>query len=147
MIFRNSMMFRDARPRQAAGDLIAYLREPRAYRRTFLLASCIPFALLFAGFYLDARAKNVPRPQQVIYVESWSLDRRIDDIKADQTIRQAAKDAAMERRAGAYRDIGAAMGLDVERIDREAKAIREKAQEQARTNVRTEPAASPTPAP
>jgi hypothetical protein len=147
MTFRNSLFFRDVRPRHAAAELIAYLREPRAYRRTFLLLSCIPFALLFAGFYLDALAKNVPPPQRVIYVESWAGDRSRDESRAANLTRQAAKDAAMERRADAYRSIGGALGLDVARIDREARAIREKARAEARTGVANDTDAATADAP
>lgn len=136
MVFRNSPFFRDVAPRRAIAEVIAYVREPRAYRRTFLLLACIPFALLFTGFYLDGLAKNVPPPPTIIYVESWPLSRSLAEVKAAQIERQAAKDAALARRAELYRTLGQSLGMDTEKLEREAVAIREKARSDARTGVR-----------
>ena len=145
MHFRNSPFFRDVAPRRALGEAIAYIREPRAYRRTFLLLACVPFAVIFAGFYLDGLAKNVPPPPTIIYVESWPLDRSLEEVKAAQIERQAAKEAALARRAELYRTLGQSLGMDTEKLEREALAIREQARAQARTGVRDDTAPAPPP--
>ena len=54
-------------------------------------------SLIVLGFYVDAQP-DPPKPQ-LIYVESWPENRSDDQIKSEQKVDQARRDAiAAERR-------------------------------------------------
>lgn len=117
-------------PAGAIGDFLTVWQSAGRNRYWLLFAACIPTLLLLTLFYNDIRSKNVPPETQIIYVESWPADRSREDILADQAERQklrAEQEAQMKEN---YKALGRAVGMDVERIEREAEA--EKAAEEAR---------------
>lgn len=123
--------FTDVNPRRAALDLVRYIRRDVPYRGWFFLAATIPALFLIAGFLMDANRLSKPPPPTVIYFESWPLDRSDEQIKADQILRQTAKDRARERQRDAYRALGRSMGMDMDQIERDAKDIRDKSERDA----------------
>lgn len=123
--------FRDVSPRRGVVDLFRYVRQDRPHRTLFLLAASVPFLFILAGFALDAQRLSKPPPPTVTYVESWSLDRTDEEIMADQAVRQGIKDRALAKRQEAYRVLGHSLGMDMEKVEADAKAIREKSEQDA----------------
>lgn len=116
--------FRDISFRNAASDLISFLRMSDRHSLPLLLAACVPTAIIIYTFYLDGLEKSKPPPPSVTYFESWPATRTIEESKAAITERQKLKDVMIQREKDAYKAFGRAVGMDVERIEREAKAER-----------------------
>ena len=114
--------FRDISFRNAGSDLISFLRMSDRHSLPLLLAACVPTAIIIYTFYLDGLEKSKPPPPSVTYFESWPATRSIDESKAAITERQKLKDKMIQREKEAYKAFGRAVGMDVERIEREAKA-------------------------
>lgn len=114
--------FKDVKFAAAGSDLIQYLRAPGEYKLLIMLASCVPPALIVGAFYLDAREKSKPGPPEIIYFESWPLTRTIEESRAANIEYQKKKDAQRAVEKEAYMALGRATGIDVDRIDREARA-------------------------
>ncbi len=90
----------------------------------------MPTAIIIYTFYLDTLEKAKPPPPTVTYFESWPATRTIEESKAAITERQKLKDKMLQREKEAYKAFGRAVGMDVERIEREAETDR--AAEQAK---------------
>jgi hypothetical protein len=93
----------------------------------------VPTAIIIYSFHLDTLEKAKPPPPTVTYFESWPATRTIAESKAAIAERQKIKDQMIAREKEAYKAFGRAVGMDVDRIEREAKAEQaaKKAQETA----------------
>lgn len=127
--------FKDVSLRSAGSDLIGFLRTPGRHSPWLFLAACVPTAIIMYTFYLDSLEKAKPPPPTVTYFESWPATRSIEESKAAIAERQKLKDKMIEREREAYKAFGRAVGMDVERIEREARA--ERAAAEARENKGT----------
>lgn len=114
--------FKDVSFRSAGTDLITFLRTPGQHNVWLFLAACVPTAIIMYTFYLDTLEKAKPPPPTVTYFESWPATRSIEESKAAIAERQKLKDKMLEREREAYKAFGRAVGMDVERIEREARA-------------------------
>lgn len=117
-------------------------RKPNPYRWPLLAVSVIPAVLIF-GWALSQTHYKEPQPPKVTYVTSFADDRTIDEIIATnlenqqvKELRAARQTEIAERKRNMYKALGAAAGMDVETIAREADARRaaEKAAAEARFN-------------
>lgn len=113
--------FKDVSLRSAGSDLIGFLRTSGTHSPWLFLAACVPTAIIIYTFYLDALDKAKPPPPTVTYFESWPATRTIEESKAAIAERQKRKDELLAREREAYKAFGRAVGMDVERIEREAK--------------------------
>lgn len=127
--------FKDVSLRNAGTDLIGFLRTSGNHSPWLFLAACVPTAIIIYTFYLDTLEKAKPPPPTVTYFESWPATRTIEESKAAIAERQKIKDAMRARERDAYKAFGRAVGMDVERIQREAEAEQaaKKAQEAAKS--------------
>jgi hypothetical protein len=105
-------------------------RKPNPYRWPILALSTIPAGLIF-GWALSQTHYKEPQPPEVTYVTSFAEDRTIDEIIATKLENQEIKELRAARRAEVarrkrdmYKALGAAAGMDVETIEREADARR-----------------------
>lgn len=114
--------FKDVSLRNAGTDLIGFLRTSGNHSPWLFLAACVPTAIIIYTFYLDTLEKAKPPPPTVTYFESWPATRTIEESKAAIAERQKIKDAMRARERDAYKAFGRAVGMDVERIQREAEA-------------------------
>ena len=114
--------FKDVSVRSAGSDLIEFLRTPGRHNPWIFLAACVPTAIIIYTFYLDSLDKAKPPPPTVTYFESWPADRTIEQSKAAIAERQKVKDEYIRREKDAYKAFGRAVGMDVDRIEREALA-------------------------
>lgn len=116
--------FKDVSFRSAGSDLIGFLRTSGAHSPWLFLAACVPTAIIIYTFYIDTLEKAKPPPPTVTYFESWPATRTIEESKAAIAERQILKDQMIAREKDAYKAFGRAVGMDVDRIEREAKADR-----------------------
>jgi hypothetical protein len=114
--------FKDVSLRTAGSDLIGFLRTSGEHSPWVFLAACVPTAVIMYTFYLDTLEKAKPPPRTVTYFESWPATRTIEESKAAIIERQKLKDQMIAREKEAYKAFGRAVGMDVDRIEREAKA-------------------------
>ncbi|WP_373476700.1 hypothetical protein [Sphingorhabdus sp.] len=114
--------FKDVSFKNAGADFIGFIRTPGHHSPWLFLAACVPTAIIIYTFYLDAMEKATPPPREIIYIESWPASRSIEDSKAAITERQKIKDKMIAREKEAYKAFGRAVGMDVDRIEREARA-------------------------
>lgn len=131
-------IFRDASPRKAGSELLAVLTEKRSDRWPVLLAACLPPAAIFFLVNNDVNRHSQKPEKEVIYFESWPSTRSREESLASNIERQKSKDIMMARQREAYKALGRAAGLDVERMEREAldaeakrKAVQAKAIEES----------------
>lgn len=117
--------FKDVSFRTAGSDLIGFLRTSGSHSPWLFLAACVPTAIIMYTFYLDSLDKAKPPPPTVTYFESWPATRSIEESKAWIAERQKKKDEFRAREKEAYKAFGRAVGMDVDRIEREAKAEQE----------------------
>jgi len=113
--------FKDVSLRSAGSDLIGFLRTSGTHSPWLFLAACVPTAIIMYTFYLDSLDKAKPPPPTVTYFESWPATRTIEESKAAIAERQKRKDELLAREREAYKAFGRAVGMDVEKIEREAK--------------------------
>jgi hypothetical protein len=114
--------FKDVSLRTAGSDLIGFLRTSGNHSPWLFLAACVPTAIIIYTFYLDTLEKAKPPPREIIYIESWPATRTLEESKAFIAERQKLKDQMIAREKEAYKAFGRAVGMDVDRIEREAKA-------------------------
>jgi len=115
-------------------------RKPNPYRVPILIASALPFALIFYAlgsetFYID------PERPTITYITTFNPERTDQEIIDSNIANQEVKDLREQRDAelaqrkrDLYKALGAATGMDVEEIERRADAERaaEEAAEEAR---------------
>ena len=114
--------FQDASVKGGVSDLVGYLRQRGSLRPLVLLAACVPTATIIAMFYFDAMDKAKPPPPEVTYFESWPADRSVEESLAAIRENQKEKDAMRQRERDAYKALGRVVGMDVDKLDEEAKA-------------------------
>lgn len=116
--------FKDVSFRNAGSDLIGFLRTSGNHSPWLFLAACVPTAIIIYTFYIDTLEKAKPPPPTVTYFESWPATRTIEESKAAIAERQKLKDKMIVREKEAYKAFGRAVGMDVDRIEREVAAER-----------------------
>jgi hypothetical protein len=124
--------FKDVSLRNAGTDLINFFRTTGTHSPWLFLAACVPTAIIIYTFYLDTLEKAKPPPPTVIYFESWPATRTIEESKAAIAEYQKRKDEMRAREKEAYKAFGRAVGMDVEKIDREAQLERAQKDAQAK---------------
>lgn len=116
--------FRDVSFKGAGSDLITFLRTPREHRWLLALLAAAPPLMIVYMFNSDILERTKPGPPEIIYIESWPADRSIAEIIKSNEERQKIEDQQQARVREAYKALGRASGMDVDRIEREAEAER-----------------------
>lgn len=89
----------------------------------FLAFACSGF--IFFLFIIDPKVNtDVYVPQEVVYVENWSLERTDKEIMEDRWAVQCLKDKRDTKRREAMKSLGRMSGMDVDEIERQAEAER-----------------------
>lgn len=144
--------WRNISPGGAIGDLVAVFRQAGRHRwRTLALSIAVAAGI----FSILAREEHriPPRLPNITYINSWRADRSDAEIRAgnrawhDAQAKLDAEQAERDREVkDLYKAIGRASGMDVEAIERKAKA--DQAAEQRALNARLgHPAAAQPAAP
>jgi hypothetical protein len=124
--------FKDVSLRNAGTDLINFFRTTGTHSPWLFLAACVPTAIIIYAFYIDTLEKAKPPPPTVTYFESWPATRTIEESKAAIAEYQKRKDEMRAREKEAYKAFGRAVGMDVEKIEREAQLERAQKEAQAK---------------
>lgn len=124
-------IFRDVSFVGAGADLITFLRTPRQHRWLLVMLACAPPAFIVMLFNLDVLEVTRPGEPEVTYIESWPADRSIKEIVASNLARQKIEDEQEAKIREAYKALGRASGMDVDRIEREAESARAEKAKQA----------------
>lgn len=116
-------------------DFWTEFTRPNPYRWPILIASALMTLGLLYGIISQKDYADPPRPE-VTYITSYAPDRTDAEIAASNALNQQRqeqlqelREASEERRKEIYRSLGRATGLDVDRMEAEARA--EEAREQA----------------
>lgn len=121
-------IWRNINPTGALGDFVAVWRSAGRMRWRFALLAIAISATLFSLIVREEH-RIEPRPPEVDYITSWRADRSEAEIRASnianqrRNLRLAAEQAKRDEMVkNIYRSIGRASGMDVDAIDRKAKA-------------------------
>ena len=125
--------FQRYNPTTGMADFWAYFRRPQPYRWPILAASAIPIIITLVWANSEAVLVPPERPK-VMYISTLEPGRTDEEILASNIANQAEQDAlraereAIEaRKRELYRSLGAASGMDVDAMEREAAAERARA--------------------
>jgi predicted ATP-grasp superfamily ATP-dependent carboligase len=80
-------------PLRAVRDLRFFLAQRKPYELWFMMLALLVTATIVFMLIKDSAIER-PYKKNIIYVESWPLDRSDDQIRAQQKIDQAKKHAA-----------------------------------------------------
>jgi len=123
--------FSNISPRRAVKDLWQVMGAPSEYRtRSLLMAAAITGGIFY--LMVQQEGRGLPKPPEVTWIESWRADRSDKEIIAGNiaaTKKARAEEAEEERHAEnirqMYKAVGAATGLDTQKMYDEGKAERE----------------------
>ncbi|MEL7190669.1 MAG: hypothetical protein AAGK17_14040 [Pseudomonadota bacterium] len=122
-------------PKIGIADFWSEFRKPNPYRFPMLAVSIVPIAVIIFWAASESVYKTPERPQ-ITYITSFDENRTDAEIEASNRANQEVKDlreAEAERLAAQkremYKTLGAASGIDVDKMAAEADA--EKAEEEA----------------
>lgn len=123
--------FRRANPLVGWRDLRDQLGRRHPYRWRFMALSAAATYCVFAIMFAQEE-QGLPRPPEIVYIESWRADRTDAEIIASNIAatearkqREAAQAASQERVREVYKALGRVSGMDVDKIEREARAQQE----------------------
>jgi len=102
---------RPATPKALIADLKLFASQRSRYQWAGMAVAIVMPVLIIAGFWHDASHGIQPGPQ-LIYAESWPASRTDAEIKAQQKIDQARREAALKERQRQY-----------QKLDRELKKV------------------------
>ncbi len=101
---------RPVSPRSAIADLRMMFSPDRPHRWTLLALSATLTALLLWGFALDSRPPKKPR--EILYVESWMLDRKDSEIIRRQIKDLDTYEAALEKKQQEFQRLADKVGIE-----------------------------------
>ncbi|MEO5598836.1 MAG: hypothetical protein ABIQ66_09475 [Novosphingobium sp.] len=141
-----SSFWNNIHPVGAIADLRAVYQQAGKYRWRFMLAALACTAGIFYMMVQESWKLPPARPT-VVFINSWTGERSDAEIRAGNLINQKRKDrdeadqkARDEQVKGVYRALGKASGMDVDAIEKQARA-----DEQAEAARAAAAAAKPAP--
>jgi hypothetical protein len=117
-------------PKTGVLDFWNEFRKPNPFRVPMLLASTIP--LMIIGYWLMGEVHyKMPERPTITYITTFDPNRTDEEIMASnqeaqevKELREAAEEDLANRKRDTYKALGAAMGMDVDKIAAEADARR-----------------------
>ena len=123
-------ILRRLNPLAAMGDLGKEMARPHPHRFKIMAVAAMVTTGLFSLIWQEGGA-GLPRPPQITYIQSFDPNRSEAEIVAGNVAAtKAARAAEAEEAAGAervrqmYKTLGRASGMDVDKIEADAKAER-----------------------
>jgi hypothetical protein len=120
--------WRDINPTGAIADFLLVWREAGPRRWPVAAAAAATTLAMFSLIWRD-EYRIPPRPPEIIYINSWRADRSDAEIRASNLVNQQRKDRLAIEQARRdeevrhiYKTIGRLSGMDVDAIERQAKA-------------------------
>ena len=118
-------------PLAALGDLGSELAKPYPHRFKIMAAAALVTVGLFSVMWQEGTT-GLPHPPKITYIQSFEPGRSdaeivVGNIAATKAARaaEAEEAASAERVRQIYKTLGRASGMDVDKIEAEAKADRE----------------------
>jgi hypothetical protein len=115
-------------PLTALRDLREQLAQPRPHRWPLMGVAAAATIAVFSVMFHEG-VQGLPRPPEVTYIQSWRGDRSDAEIIAgniaatkEARAREAEEAASAERIRQMYKALGRASGMDVDAIERKARA-------------------------
>jgi hypothetical protein len=142
-----SAFWRNVNPTGAIGEFIAVWRAAGARRWPFVAAALAMTSGVFYVIVGESWKGPLARPT-VVYINSWTADRTDAEIAQTNRENQKLQDALRaeqelraEKVKEIYRTLGKVSGMDVDKIEAEAKAdeAREKAARDAAIGLKQQP--------
>ena len=151
-LIRPSTFFRDvSTPTTAIGDFISVFRNAGKNRWRVAVCAAIVTTAVFSVMWQEG-GRGLPHPPQITYIRVWDPHRTEAEIVASNIANQRRKDILAadearreELRRDMYKTLGRMSGMDVDAIEKKAKA--EQAAEKAAEAAALRPAAPATTAP
>ncbi|MDJ0642384.1 MAG: hypothetical protein QNJ15_06180 [Erythrobacter sp.] len=129
-------------PKPGIKDFWNEFRKPNPYRWPMLIASSLPFAVIFYWLSTETVYKTPDRPS-ITYITTFDPNRTDEEIVATnlenqevKELREQAEEDLAQRKRDLYKALGAATGMDVDAI--EARADAERAAREAEEEARRE---------
>ncbi|MGH6658985.1 MAG: hypothetical protein ACREBP_08190 [Sphingomicrobium sp.] len=97
-------------PRAAFADLRAFMRQRSREQRIGAALAILVTTIIVIIFLVDPQINTAP-PPQIIYVESYSVNRTDAEIIADQKKDQAAREAAAKERQEQFQKLENRLGI------------------------------------
>lgn len=124
-------------PKPGIKDFWNEFRKPNPYRWPMLIASALPFAVIFYWLSSETVYRTPDRPS-ITYITTFDPDRTDAEITASnienqevKDLREQAEEDLAQRKRDLYKALGAAAGMDVEEIEARADAERAAAEAEA----------------
>ena len=111
-----------ANPKKAYADLRLFLSQERPFKLLFFTMALVPAIGLVVALIIDAHEKSAPPPPEIIYVESWPIDRSMAVIMKEREERRIREEAHAAKVRENYKSLGRMVGMDVEKIEAEASS-------------------------
>ena len=115
-------------PTDAVSDFVSVYRMAGSNRWWFLLAAAGMTALVFS-LVVREEHRILPKPPEIIWINSWRLDRSDAEIRADVLENERRKEAEQSEQAKRdeevrqiYKTVGRLSGMDVDAIEAKARA-------------------------
>jgi hypothetical protein len=105
-----SWLPRPSSPRAAFSDLRAFLAQRSREQRIGAALSILVTTIIVIVFFVDSQINTAP-PPQIVYVESWSMNRTDAEIIADQKKDQADREAAAKERQRQFQALENKLGM------------------------------------
>jgi hypothetical protein len=120
--------FKRFNPTGAIGDFVSVWQQAGRRRWAFVAAAAVTTTLVFS-LVTREEYRVQPKPPEIVWINSWPADRSDAEIRASNLVnqkRKEAEEAAQARRdedvRQIYKAIGRMSGMDVDGIERRAKA-------------------------
>ncbi len=98
-------------PRAALADFAAAFRHSSYEQRIGAALSVLVTIIIVIIFFVDSKINTAP-PPQVVYVDSWTMNRTDAEIIEQQKKDQAAKEAAAKERQRQFQKLEKQLGID-----------------------------------
>lgn len=91
-------------------DLRAFLRQRSREQRIGAALSILVTTIIVIVFFVDSKINTAP-PAEIVYVESWSMNRTDAEIITDQKEDQAEREAAAKERQRQFQALENKLGM------------------------------------
>lgn len=91
-------------------DLRAFLRQRSREQRIGAALSILVTTIIVIVFFVDSKINTAP-PAEIVYLESWSMNRTDAEIIADQKKDQAEREAAAKERQRQFQALENKLGM------------------------------------
>ena len=97
-------------PRAAFNDLRAFMRQRSREQVVGAALALLVTTIIVIEFLVDSKINTAP-PPQIVYADSWSVNRTDAEIIADQKKDQAAREAAAKEKQRQFQKLEKQLGM------------------------------------